>query len=451
MGSLKAILEIGTNSSKENIIQVLSRETALTAKEIHSGLKRSNRNGTTYQATHKAIQQLIEQEVLVEANKKYSISDKWVEGISDFSKSIREELIEKTSTNGEPVIKVFDSFISFGQFIINDFFHKYPDPEGKGCVCLWNHAYPLAGMVSKEEHEALKELFSKNINYSICNSNTCLDKLTMDYLKKLGKRTALNKNSSAKLDTFIIGDYVMQAYFPKNLEQEMDQLYNDIKSEKDLDMQKLFEFGSKKYEIKALIFKNQELADSLREEANELHKQFGQKQEVVVDSIHASNLFLIDFIFEKAPETDGAMYWQWQHYWLPLLITREGYEKLKLLSSENMESYSVVKNDTIVDKWCADFWIQHGFKNSKYGVDFRNDTDTFVLGDCVLQVFYPKELMRKMDDFFEGVRKIEELNIKKLFDEVFLKETKIPITIAKNHEIAKQIKEETKKYFEAGK
>ena len=56
-----------------------------------------------------------------------------------------------------------------------------------------------------------------------------------------------------------------------------------------------------------------------------------------------------------------------------------------------------------------------------------------------------------MDDFFEGVRKIEELNIKKLFDEVFLKETKIPITIAKNHEIAKQIKEETKKYFEAGK
>ena len=56
-----------------------------------------------------------------------------------------------------------------------------------------------------------------------------------------------------------------------------------------------------------------------------------------------------------------------------------------------------------------------------------------------------------MDDFYEGVRKIEELDIKKLFDEVFLKETKIPITITKNRELANQIKEEMKAYFEAGK
>ena len=270
MNGLKAVLSLGSSSSKEAIIQILAERQPLTAKEIHNSMKRIGKNGHTYQATHKAIKEMVGQEVLVEVDKKYSINGKWVEGISDFSKSIKEELIEKTGTNGETEIRVFDSFIGFGQFIINDFFHKYPDPEGKGCVCLWNHAYPLAGMVSKEEHEALKELFSKNINYSICNSNTCLDKLTMDYLKKLGKRTALNKNSSAKLDTFIIGNYVMQVYFPKNLEQEMDQLYNDIKSEKDLDMQKLFEFGSKKHEIKALIFKNQELADSLREEARKL-------------------------------------------------------------------------------------------------------------------------------------------------------------------------------------
>lgn len=53
----------------------------------------------------------------------------------------------------------------------------------------------------------------------------------------------------------------------------MDKIYKKVKNEKDLDMQKLFEFTCKEYKIKAVIFKNQELADSLREEAKRLYAE----------------------------------------------------------------------------------------------------------------------------------------------------------------------------------
>ena len=158
------------------------------------------------------------------------------------------------------------SYIDFGKFLVNKFLLLFPNPENKDCLCIWNHAYPLTG-VSKEEHENFKKMFLKTRHLHICANNTFLDKMTNDYLDKFGKKGTMNAKASVKNDTFVNGDYVMTVYFDQKWENDFDDIYRRVESEKDLKMDELFELASRKVDFKVIIVKNAELAEALRKES----------------------------------------------------------------------------------------------------------------------------------------------------------------------------------------
>jgi hypothetical protein len=115
-------------------------------------------------------------------------------------------------------------------------------------------------------------MFATTQHMNICAQDTFLDKMTSDYLKRLGKKGVLNAKTSAKNDTFITGDYVMTVYLEPRWEKELDKIYKKVKTEKDLNMQELFELASKKAEFKVCIVKNDCLADTLREETTHIFR-----------------------------------------------------------------------------------------------------------------------------------------------------------------------------------
>ena len=58
-----------TNTSmKNNIIQVLSEDLSLSAKQTHSRLQRQYATTSTYQATHKTLKQMVEEGILKKMN-----------------------------------------------------------------------------------------------------------------------------------------------------------------------------------------------------------------------------------------------------------------------------------------------------------------------------------------------------------------------------------------------
>ena len=57
--------------------------------------------------------------------------------------------------------------------------------------------------------------------------------MTSDYTKKLGKKSINGKKYTAKIDTFIEGNKIMQVYFPKEFENSLKKLYAEIKNEKE--------------------------------------------------------------------------------------------------------------------------------------------------------------------------------------------------------------------------
>ena len=255
-------------STKGIIIQILSNKHSLTAKEIHHLLIKEHAKQISYQATHKTLKEMEEEGILEKVENKFKISTNWIKNLSTYAKNLESSSKEN---NGEVKTHTFSSITDAGKFLINKFIGSWntPNPENKDSICIWTHAWPLTG-VSQEEHENMKKMMQETKHINFCKNQTYLDKLTLEYLEKIGKTIYYSKKLPAKQDTFIEGDYILQFYYSKELEEEMDKLYTEVKNEKDLNMQKLFEFTTKPHKIKAIIFKNQELADSLREEAKKI-------------------------------------------------------------------------------------------------------------------------------------------------------------------------------------
>ena len=260
-------------STHDSIVSILSEKQPLTAKEIYNTLNREYGNGVSYQGIHKTVLQLVEERVIEKNDKKYHLNEEWVKEVANFGKKLEQKfqmILKEIDDNGS-VMLTFQSYIEFGRFLVNEFFYIFPNPENKSCPCIWNHAYPLAG-ISKEEHDNFKKMFSRTEHTNICAQSTFLDKMTCDYLDKLGKKGVLNVRTSAKNDTFITGDYVMTVYLDPGWGKDLDEIYIRVKSEKDLDMQELFELASKKAGFKILIIKNREMAESLRKETSKYFK-----------------------------------------------------------------------------------------------------------------------------------------------------------------------------------
>ncbi|MBU2100287.1 hypothetical protein KKG83_03840 [Candidatus Micrarchaeota archaeon] len=259
------------SSTSEQIIEILSNEWPLTTKQIHHRLKRNYASIISYQAVHKHLKEMLKDKMIVKDSQKILLSYSYIKKLSDYAKRLESSFGEVNGKDSKMIM--FGSLVGVGRFAVNEFngnaSGKYPNPENKDFVCMWNHAWPLIG-VSQEEHETMKRTFSETVHWNICKNNTYLDNLTSNYLKNLGKNIAMNKEFSMKNDTMVGGNYVMQIFFPLEFEKEMEKIYKKIKTEKDFDIKELFEFTTKHYEIKTIIFKNQQMADSLREEAKKI-------------------------------------------------------------------------------------------------------------------------------------------------------------------------------------
>ncbi len=269
-------LNILGKGTKSQIIQILSQKWPLSAKEIHNTLKREYSFEGSYQGVHKALQEMRSEEVLEKKSADFKLSSDWIKKLTEYSKKLEKSVHNK---NSETTL-TFNTFIECGKFLVMEFIGnksgKFPNPENKDCICAWNHAWLIVG-ADDEAHEIMKREFKKTTHYAICANRTFLDKMTQEYTKKNGKKTAFSNKFSAKIDTFVQGDYLFQAYFPKEMIEEMEALYTKVKNEKNLDMNEMFEFSSKKREIKVYLFKNQELADILRKEAKLIYEEAGEK------------------------------------------------------------------------------------------------------------------------------------------------------------------------------
>lgn len=71
----------GKATTKSKILLIVSKHPDLTGKEILVALKRNSGKKLTYQAIHKALQELAKNQILLKKNKKYSLNKAWLKKI----------------------------------------------------------------------------------------------------------------------------------------------------------------------------------------------------------------------------------------------------------------------------------------------------------------------------------------------------------------------------------
>ncbi|MFH1224671.1 MAG: hypothetical protein V1676_02600 [Candidatus Diapherotrites archaeon] len=268
--------------TRELVVSLLGSEWPLGTKEIFSRLKRTYAFEGTYQAVHKAVSQALQEGVLSREGKGYALSREWIGKVKQMGSDLDSNYsgngnkIDPNNFEGSAHLK-FDNFLEFTKWLVNEYSMKFPNPEKKNCICIWEHAYSIIG-ATNEEHENLKKLFAQELHYGLCRNDTFMDRWCSDYVSRLGKKCVTGYNYSAGNDTFIQGDFIMFVFVPPEFKNSMDALYKKIKCADDIDMNEYFDTVLKpKVDVHALIVKNPALAEKFRREAKAAYERKGVK------------------------------------------------------------------------------------------------------------------------------------------------------------------------------
>ncbi len=223
------------------------------------------------------------------------------------------------------------------------------------------------------------------------------------------------------------------------------------KTLKQLESQGIVKKNAQEYSL------NIEWLEKTKQVSAKIHDMYSQtklnpdkQNSFTFSTIHESDLFLLDIALKNAPENknDNPLILHWSHYWVPLFLSLDEYKKIK----EALTKYRVfglVRGNTVVDKWCDNFWNKQGF-NTKTGADVASTADLIVFKDTIIQVFYQEDIKQALDEFYSTPKQIQDLDLNSLFEKVFLKKTKIHVEINKNRALAEQLTEQTKKMFDRG-
>ncbi len=162
------------------------------------------------------------------------------------------------------------------------------------------------------------------------------------------------------------------------------------------------------------------------------------------DSVNSMMKFwedLIDDWFENFKKGDPNINcFQGAHSWEGLLHADREQNMMGQLKKKGIISYVLNVGNTPLDKYIGKFYKSVGLK-----VGFHPSTSSFdksyyvaTYGETIVQVTYPEELVKELDNFFKKHNSIETMNLKKLSD-IVNKKIPIKLTVIKNLKMAEQI------------
>jgi len=276
------LLGVGSQhkSTKDLIVQILSEEWPLSAKEIHGRVQRIGSEPVSYQAVHKSLADLKGDDVVREAGKKFILNLDWIKQVKGFGERLEKAYVSHVSSK-EAVEDAavrnyrFNDAMSLARFILDDFF-ALPNPENKPSVCWWWNIYPTFS-ISDAEYRRMRERLAKTRFYMLGGTNTPMDRIFAENFEKLGVKIKIGVEIPFNPDTMVCGGYVGLIYFSPKFRH---MWHNYCKIGRILNKLKLGKLLMLLYEhcdsFNVVVTKNAEIADRVREQTLE-HFKGGKK------------------------------------------------------------------------------------------------------------------------------------------------------------------------------
>jgi len=168
-------------------------------------------------------------------------------------------------------------------------------------------------------------------------------------------------------------------------------------------------------------------------------------KEIVVYTVN--NLLELDrlwndllFNWAKNEKNDKRNVWKGKHCWW--LVPRLQEEDIlhDFFRKQRIKTYNLLTENTVLDKISVKYYLRKKefTKVKKVKID---DVHISAFGDYLLKFEVPKEISVKLEGIFNKVKKLEDLDLKKVLD-IFKENVEIEVTLIKDKFIADKVKEE---------
>ncbi len=256
----------GKQTVRRDIIEILGREFPLSIKEIKQRLERGS-----YQAVHKEVLKLVDEEVVDREGHNYLLNGKWVQNCSKKFKEIERTycgshqhprlLTKKAMKN--PCMIQFETLEDMDNYLIELLSHANNLSEIPVFVQSLHRRLPL--LYGSKYGTVLRKL-KMVITYG---SATALDRLATRIERGWGCQVRYRQNAGKDWEVIVIGDLVLQCYIKEAVSREIHRIFIVANELGTTNLEELHSISLIKSQHTVLIQNNPALARQLRTEPNE--------------------------------------------------------------------------------------------------------------------------------------------------------------------------------------
>ena len=274
-----------TKNAKDLVFSILTARQPLTAIEVVNIIHKQYNVSITYQAVKKAIDSLIDKKVIRKNGRHLNINKEW---LIDLKKQI-DSLITNYETgivahnfkaevmDKESAVYTFTNLIDLDNFwddILVYLADNLKQEEAKIFITVSHFPWWLLINLGKE---------TKTFSYYKNNGIKCYTVHHVEYpltmwgkkiYEDIGFRFSMSKDTKSKesVNINIIGNTVIQISYSENIIEKVKEIYKKYKSIDSIGMQEIARLANFPCEAKLTVFKNPEIAQSLKDRYMALFK-----------------------------------------------------------------------------------------------------------------------------------------------------------------------------------
>jgi len=272
-----------TKNAKDLVFSILTEHKGLSLIEIVNIIHKQYNVSLTYQAVKKAADNLTKKKVLNKDGKYFSLNKKWLIDLKSRIDLLASDKGIATGVFSAKMAKEDYALYKFSNLLDADNFwddmliylaDNLKKDEPKEFISRTHFSWWMLINLGKETklfqyfHE--KKIESLNIN--VCNYP--LNKWAGTIYKDIGGYFKLgNLKKTVMSDTInVIGNTIIQVKYPKTINERLHKFYSKYNNVQEMSLKEITELVHKPCEVKFIVFKNKELADSYRDKYSKYMK-----------------------------------------------------------------------------------------------------------------------------------------------------------------------------------
>jgi uncharacterized SAM-dependent methyltransferase len=268
------------STTRDKVISIISTNPDIKTVMISNLLKKHYGVNISYQAVHKLLKQLEQEEVLQVYSKNYRLNQDWINNLKMFIDKLQNQhgssnpTIRSLKKEGDALTVKFKTLSEMDNFLISFENDWISNPDNKNQVVVWqqwHNRFPI--MYPQDKYKSAKEFEKQDIpHYILCRGDTVLDNWAVNFYQEKNIFVRNGMQCSESCETGIYGDIIVEMFYSTESIMKIEETYASTSKIEDLNLHKLFsDVLLKEGDFYIHLQKNKTIADQVKNRMIELY------------------------------------------------------------------------------------------------------------------------------------------------------------------------------------